>query len=121
MKKDNLMKGLFVVSLLLSLSLVSCQEQSNEGEVTLVLRVLGNNETSQFAFKDATLLDILKNKYEVKLKKIFYTEYVECINEVCANDEYSWLYYVNDKPMNLGVDVYKVKDRDVVLFAYRKV
>ncbi len=86
-----------------------------------MLSILGNNETSKFYFKDASLLEIMKEKYELKVKKFFYTEYVECIKNVCANDEYSWTYYVNDEPMNLGVELYELRDEDLILVAYKKV
>lgn len=106
---------------MLSLSVVACQNQSSSGGVTLTLSILGEEETSNFYFEDATLLDVLKLKYEVETKKTFYTEYIKCVKNVCVNDEYSWVYYVNDKPINYGVNVYQVQDQDKVLFAYKKV
>lgn len=110
------------MSLLLSLSLLaSCQEKVNEGKLSLNLDVLGSSETSEFYFKDSSLLDILKSKYEVETKKSFFSEYIKCINDVCANDEYSWVYYLNGEPMNLGLDVYMPLDGDRVLISYKKV
>jgi len=102
-------------------TLLGCQAKTNEGEVTLTLSILGENETSMFKFKDATLLEVLENKYEVVIKDSLYTEYVECIKNICANDEFSWIYYVNDDPMNYGVSDYRGQDFDNILFVYKKV
>ncbi|MBU0472064.1 MAG: DUF4430 domain-containing protein [Nanoarchaeota archaeon] len=109
------------MSLLLSLSLLSCQEQINEGEVTLTVSVLGKNESSRFGFKQATLLDVVKTKCDVETKKTIYTEYLTCIDNICANDEFSWVYYVNDDPINQGIDIYEVKNDDKILVIYKKV
>ncbi|MFC2135454.1 DUF4430 domain-containing protein [Bacteroidota bacterium] len=101
--------------------MTGCQNQSSEGEATIIVEILGQNRTSHFHFHDATLLEILGYKYEVKTRKTLYTDYLSCLEGVCANDEYSWVYYVNGEPLNMGVDVYKVQDGDVILFSYRKV
>jgi len=109
------------VSLLLSLSLISCQKQASEGEVSLTVSVLGRNETARYGFKQATLLDVLRKKCDVETKKTIFTEYLTCVDNVCANDEFSWVYYVNDDPINEGVDVYQVQDNDSILVIYKKI
>ena len=100
--------------------LAGCAEKRNEGTFTLTVDILGSNETSTFTFKDAAFLDVLKQKYDVETKKAVYTEYLKCIGDVCANDEYSWLYFVNGEPTSYGMDSYRMQDGDVVLLSYEK-
>ena len=111
------------MSLLLSLSLLaSCEKQvASEGTAKLTVSILGSNDTKEVEFVNETLLNILKNTCQLKTKDSIYTEYVECINGVCANDDFSWVYYINDDPMNEGADVYRVQDDENILVIYTKI
>jgi len=44
--------------------------------------------------------------------------YIECIDGVCVDGNYMWLFYVNDKAVNYGVKRYKLKDGDVIMFKF---
>jgi hypothetical protein len=55
------------------------------------------------------------------MKKSFFNKYIVCVNGVCKEGDYSWVYYVNDKPMNQGLDVYQVRDGDAVKLVYGEV
>ncbi len=124
MKKENLTKLAFVIVLLTgliaSLSIAGYylqgKQQSSEGTATLIIRSLGSTKTERFKFSKGTPLGILK--YNHRVETILNDNYIECIDDVCADGNYMWLFYVNDKAVNYGVKRYKLKDGDVVMFEF---
>ncbi len=124
MKKENLTKLRFVrvllIGLIASLSITGCQlqkeQQNSEGTATLIIKSLGSTKTERFKFSKGTPLGILK--YNHRVETILNDNYIECIDDVCADGNYMWLFYVNDKAVNYGVKRYTLKDGDVVMFEF---
>lgn len=124
MKKGILMKRSFALILLIglatSLVLVGLKEQrkyqqSLEGNATLIIKSIGRTTTEKFKVVDATALELLKHRHKVELT---YGKYLKCIDDVCANKEYMWNWYVNERLLSLGADDYKVKDGDKIKFEF---
>ena len=108
--------------LLLSLSIVSaCQSRTNEGTVELTLNILGKEEVSKFRVKNSSLLQILESKHNITTKETLITNYVECIDNICANDEYSWTYTINEIPSHFPMKDYYPEDNDSIVISYGKV
>ena len=124
MKKENLTKLAFVIALLAGLILttsligyyVEGNQQSNEGTATLIIRTLGATKTERFKFTKGTPLGILK--YNHKVDTFLNDNFIECIDDVCADGNYMWLLYINNKTINYGAKRYKLKDGDVVMFEF---
>ena len=124
MRKENLTKwsfaGVLLIGLIVSLSIAGCQlqgkPQSSSGQATLVIRSLGATKTERFKFSKGTPLGILK--YNHAVETILNDNYIECIDGVCADGNYMWLFYVNNKTINYGVKRYSLKDGDVVMFEF---
>ena len=95
----------------------SSEEFDTKGNATLVIKTLGNTTTEKYQIKDATAHDLLKYKHDIKLT---YGNYLECIDNVCANKEYIWTFYVNDAESPLGVKQYEVKRDDRIEFRFGK-
>jgi len=92
------------------------KDQSSEGEATLIIRSLGGTKTERFKFSKGTPLGILK--YNHAVETMLNDNYVECIDNVCADGNYMWLFYVNNKTINYGVKRYTLKDGDVLMFEF---
>ena len=126
MKKENSTKlrfvGVLLMGLIASLSLAGCfqqkSRQSSEGEATLVIRQFGSIKTERFKFSNGTPLGILK--YNHSVKTILNDNFIECIDGVCADGNYMWLFYVNNKTINYGVKRYSLMDGDAVMFEFTK-
>ena len=91
------------------------QQQSSEGNVTLIIRSIGNTTTEKFKVVKATASELLKDKHKVDLN---YGKYIRCIDGVCVNREYMWSFYLNDKLAQLGAYNYFVKDGDKIRFEF---
>lgn len=100
--------------------MIGCQPerkgQSSSGEATLVISSLGAVKTERFKFSKGTPLGILR--YNHTVETILNDNYVECIDGVCADGNYMWLFYVNNKTINYGVKRYRLSDGDVVMFKF---
>jgi hypothetical protein len=110
---------LLLIGLIASLSLVGCQlqeKQNNSGEATLIIKSLGSTKTERFKFTKGTPLGILK--YNYKVETLLNDNFIECIDDVCADGNYMWLFYVNNKTINYGVKRYELMDGDVVMFEF---
>ena len=124
MRKENLMRWSFVgallIGLIVSLSIQGCQlqrkPQSSSGEATLVIRSLGTAKTERFKFSKGTPIGILK--YNHAVETILNDNFIECIDSVCADGNYMWLLYVNNKTINYGAKRYNLMDGDVVMFDF---
>ncbi len=124
MRKENLMRlsfaGVLLIGLIVSLSIAGYylqgKQQSSDGEATLVIKSLGATKTERFKFSKGTPLGILK--YNHRVETILNDNYIECIDDVCADGNYMWLFYVNDKAVNYGVKRYTLKDGDVIMFKF---
>ena len=123
MKKEVLMKLMFAAVLLgVLIASLSIQGQttsslgSESGEATLVIKTIGATKTERFKFSEGTPLGILK--YNHRVETILNDNFVECIDEVCADGDYMWLFYVNNKTLNYGVKRYMLRDGDAVMFEF---
>ena len=92
------------------------EKQNNSGEATLIIKSLGSTKTERFKFTKGTPLGILK--YNYKVETLLNDNFIECIDDVCADGNYMWLFYVNNKTINYGVKRYELKDGDVVMFEF---
>ncbi|MBW2989080.1 DUF4430 domain-containing protein [Candidatus Woesearchaeota archaeon] len=105
---------------MVSLILAGCfpqQKQGNsEGEATLIIDTLGSLKNERFKFKEGTPLGILR--YNHKVETILNDNFIECIDGVCADGNYMWLFYINNKTANYGVKRYTLRDGDVVRFEF---
>lgn len=107
------------MSLLVSLSiLTSCQENGSSGSVTLKFSILGVNKTEQVAFNNETLLEIIQKNHTIKTKETLFTKYTFCVDEVCNEGDYSWVYFMNGKLLSLSIDIYKPEDKDIIELRY---
>lgn len=109
-----------MIGLTASLSMIGCNlqenEPSSEGNATLTIKSLGSTKTERFKFSKGTPLGILK--YNHKVDTILNDNFIECIDGVCADGNYIWLLYVNNKTINYGAKRYRLKEGDVVMFEF---
>lgn len=94
------------------------KQQSSNGQATLIIKSLGATKTERFKFSKGTPLGILK--YNHTVETILNDNFIECIDGVCADGNYMWLLYINNKTINYGVKRYKLKNGDVVMFKFTK-
>ena len=91
---------------------------SNGGTATLIINVLGTQKTERFKFTKGTPLGIIK--YNHTVKTVLDDNFIECIDDVCADGNYMWLFYINNKSINYGVKGYKLNDGDVIMFEFTR-
>ncbi len=125
MKKVNSMKKSFVLILLIgivvSLSLIGLKQQqvkSETGLITLRIKSIGNTTVEYYNGSGSSPLKLLEIRHNVKtgLNK----QFVKCIDGVCAENEYGWSLFVNDKYINYAVNTYKIKRGDKIMFEFSK-
>ena len=89
-----------------------------EGTATLIIKTLGSTKTERFKFEEGTPLGILK--YNHRVKTTLNDNFVECIDDVCTDGNYWWIFKVNNKAINYGVKRYRLNDGDVIMFEFTK-
>ncbi|MEA2037624.1 MAG: DUF4430 domain-containing protein [Nanoarchaeota archaeon] len=94
------------------------KQQSSQGTATLIIKALGQEKTERFKFTGGTPLGILK--YNHRVDTFLNDNYIECIDDVCADGNYMWLLHVNNKTTNYGVKRYVIHDGDVIMFEFTK-
>jgi len=52
------------------------------------------------------------------VKTFLNNRFIECIDNVCADGDYMWLFYVNNKTVNYGAKDYKLHGGDVIMFEF---
>ena len=93
------------------------QQQSSEGNVTLVVESLGKTTAEQFFSRNTRAIDLLKDKHKVKTN---IGGYIKCIDDVCVYSDYNWVFYVNNKSVSLSANSYRTKAGDTIKFEFRK-
>jgi len=97
---------------------IETKEQNNSGEVILIIETIGTTITEKYNFSRASAIGLLKQNHEVKT--ILNDNFVECIDDICANSEYAWSFTVDNKSVNYGAKNYRLKDKDVVKFEFKR-
>lgn len=127
MKSKNLNLMLILLafaSIIAVISLLGFFQISNEkniGNVTLIITVFNDSKFSKYNFENMTALELLQMDNEVNTTYSKYGAFVNCINNICTNSNYYWMYYVNGGMASVGVSEYKIKDNDIVEFKYGKI
>lgn len=81
-----------------------------------MIRGLGAEKTERFKFSNSTPFDILN--YNHRVETSLNGDFIKCIDDACADGDYIWLFYVNNKTINYGAEIYKLRDGDVVMFEF---
>ncbi len=89
---------------------------SSGGNATLIIKAFDIEKTERFKFTRGTPLGILK--YNHKVDTFLNNNHIECIDDVCADGNYMWVFYINNKTINYGVKRYKLNDGDVIMFEF---
>ena len=111
------MKKKYVI-LLLAILIAGCEQSSSEwGIVTLKISSIGNTTIEKFNVTSTTALSLLKYRHKVETT---YGNYVKCIDDVCANKEYVWTFYVDGEKSTIGASQYIVKNGDEIEFRFNK-
>ena len=106
-----------LISIILIVSLVGLKDlessQLNEGKAVIVISVLGHNTEEVIDLNQETVTEILKRNHDIKG-----TNRLECIDEICNQNEFWWQLYVNDKIILNSVNKYVPKKGDIVKLEY---
>lgn len=86
----------------------------SEGNVTLVVESIGETTVEEFDIEGMVVLELLKSNH-----KVINDYFVKCIDDLCADGKYSWLFYINGEIVPEGVQRYKVRRGDKVEFRFK--
>lgn len=90
-----------------------CKEKNdNKGTTTLVIKTIGKTSSEKYNFTKGTALGLLKNAHNIKTKQYM----IECIDGICADREYWWVFKVNNKTINYGANDYVLQNNDIIEF-----
>ena len=126
MKKENSMRWIYAVVLLAGLIIGSSligyylqgSQKSSEGTATLIIKVFDSEKTERFKFSEGTPIGILE--YNHRVKTVLNGNFIECIDDACADGNYWWIFTVNNKTLNYGVNQYRLKEGDVIMLEFTK-
>jgi hypothetical protein len=114
------MKGLLTLSILATLVtlfalggyVMGNQETESGEDVKLIITTLGKTSIEKFDVGGFTSLEILGSVHEI----VTTSNYVKCIDSICAGIDFHWLFYVNGKIAPKNAAVYKAKRGDILEF-----
>ncbi len=117
-------KNFLVVSfLVLIMAVCSCGDKE-QGKVDTEKRT-GSSEpfdslTIELAGRDSlSVFDLLLEKHEVKFIGSAVGNFIHVIDSVSINQDFGWMYSVNDSMGDVASDKYITKNGDVVKWHYR--
>lgn len=90
--------------------------QSHAEEAKLIVTSIGSKSEEIHKADGRTALNLLAQHHNITLKNTF----IECINNVCADSGYWWLFIVNMKKSSESAHFYKVKGGDIIEFRFAK-
>ena len=109
------MKKSLLLILLLSLSLVSCQENHEIVDSKLKIKSIGYTTVEEYR-SNSSAMDILKENHKVESRW-----FIKCIDEVCSNSEYVWGFFINENKTLYSPNKYYPKENDTIGFYYTKI
>ncbi len=110
--------GIFIIGGLPSAN--TTKNQNTNENVTLAVNMFNNSKSFSYEFQNISALGLLEKNNTVNVTDSKYGKFVNCINSVCSNNNYYWIYYVNNKEAQLGAASYYVKGNDTIEFKYEK-
>lgn len=90
----------------------------SKGEVVLKITVLGSSTEKKYEFENLTALGLLQKENIVNLTYSKYGAFVNCINNICSNNNYFWMYYADNNLAPVGADAYWIKNNETIEFRY---
>lgn len=99
---------------------IQTNKVESKGEMTLKITVLGSSTEKKYEFENLTALELLQEDNIVNLTYSRYGAFVSCINNICSNNDYFWMYYADNSLAPVGADAYWVKNNETIEFRYDK-
>lgn len=96
-------------------------KSETKGKVILEVEVLGSVNQKIYDFENITALELLQKENNVNLTYSKYGAFIECINEICSDNDNYWMYYVNGEMASVGAGDYNVKNNDTIEFEYGRI
>ena len=94
------------------------KQLSNEGKAALIIRTLGETTREEFNFTSGTAWGLLNHNHNIRA--ILNDKFIECIDSICADGKYLWMFYVNNRTVNYGIKNYRLKDGDIIEFKFEQ-
>jgi competence protein ComGC len=95
--------------------------KKESGYVELIIKVFNTTKVDKYSFRNITALELLELDNDVNVTYSKFGAFIRCINNICSNDNYYWLYYVNGNLAQVGAGEYVVKSGDRIEFKYGKI
>lgn len=123
-KKNLIIIALVLIAIITALSLIGYfnQKKVNPSNISanITVNLADTKKTNSYSGPEITALDLLKKYNSVNTTSSTYGEFVNCINTLCSNNNYYWMYSVNGKLAQTGAGSYLVKNNDNLEFNYTK-
>ena len=100
----------------LNLKEVLNENPGNKTGVNLIVTSIGSKSEKSYQPDGLTALNLLAANHNVTLNHNF----IECVNNICADSGYWWKFLVNGKESPVGANFYKVGDGDSIEFRFGK-
>ena len=100
----------------LNLKEASNENPGNKAVVNLIVTSIGSKSEKNYQPHGLTALNLLAINHNVTFKHNF----IECVNNICADSGYWWKFLVNGKESPVGANFYKVWDGDAIEFRFAK-
>jgi hypothetical protein len=115
------MKGIYIMLLLTGLValmvltgyLTQEKTEVKQGTAVLIICSIGKTLQEEVQTSGATATQALKQRHNITTDSG-----LRCIDEICAQGNYRWVFYINDKLSNYGIDNYLIKGGDKIEFRF---
>jgi hypothetical protein len=88
------------------------------GTAKIIVKTLGKATEQTVKADGSTVLEILEKNYDIKIYKTAFSVSIECINNVCAKQDFWWKFLVNGEKILDSTGHYVPKNGDIITIEY---
>ncbi len=103
----------------------SLQTKNNSQEisenVTLTVNAANKTQNWTYSLENETAMQLLQKNNKLNISSSSHGTFADCINEICSNTKYFWVYYVNGNLSSISPSDYYIKKGDSIEFRYEKI
>jgi hypothetical protein len=114
---------IFLLSIISTLSLVGLKSFGSKndiavGKAVIIISTLGGAIKEEVPTDGKTVLEIISRNHSIKIFPSIMSKSIQCIDNVCAKNDFWWKFLVNGNKVLDQVDKYKPKKGDIITIEY---
>jgi hypothetical protein len=109
-----------IISVLSLIGLKNLENKNNiaAGKAVIIISTLGGATKEEVPIDGKTVLELISRNHSIKIFQTTMSKSIECIDNVCAKNDFWWKFLVNGNKVLDQMDTYKPKNGDIITIEY---